>query len=452
MTGVDFQTDLLLPVTYELYTRIGTFVNGVTLKEWVLLQSGTINGNGAGRGTPIRGFAPFVVYPNSVQGFYVTLTTPNLRYALLKNSGPTDLKVGDLYISNDDASIQLGASVGTYPLGSTFFGPRLFSGAILYNLYEACPTSAPSASPSQIASNAPSAISTLAPTPSGSYVGACTTESSLETRLDGTTSAYGTMFTVVAKNESLTVTSIELLIRSTSMVEVSVYSKPGDYKGFESTPRAWKQVAKTKVQASGSALGTVVPTQSFEPVTIYPGRTHAFYATISTPDLLYSTPAAAVNTEVATNDYLSINAGAGLIDKSFGSNLYEPRVFNGALIFVHSTDCFSQSVISFGFNVQYNPILTQAKVFDLISSTVGTTVQSLVNTETDLELYKSQNELTYNSTNTFAVTRPGGNGTWRVKLSMITLRYRSHVHVNSQFSVLTSTQVGIVFRWMQTLR
>ncbi len=411
VSGIDFYTDLLLPVTYELYSRNGTFVDGSTLEQWVFLQSGTINGYGAGRGTPIRGFAPFVVYPNSVQGFYVTLTTPNLRYRLLENSGPTDLKVGDLYIHNDDVAIELGASVGTYPLGSTFFGPRLFSGAIIYNLYGACPTSAPTAAPSHIASNAPSVISTLAPTPSGSYVGACTTESSLETRFDGTTSAYGSMFTVVAKNESLTVTSIELLIRSTSMVDVIVYSKPGAYKGFESTPSAWKQVAKTKVQASGSKLGTVVPTQSFESVTIYPGRTHAFYATISTPDLLYSPTVAAVNTEVATNDYLSINAGAGLIDKSFGSKIYEPRVFNGALIFIHSTDCFSQSIISFGFNVQYNPSLTNANVFNMVSSIVGTTVQSLVNTESDLELFRAQNELTYSSTHTFAANRPGGSGT-----------------------------------------
>lgn len=412
VTGVDFYTDLLSPVTYQLYSRNGTFVDGGTLDQWVFLQGGTINGYGTGKGTPIRGFAPFVVYPNAIQGFYVTLTEANLRYRLLEHSGPTDLKVGDMYIHNDDVAIQLGASVGTYPLGNTFFGPRLFSGAIVYNLYGGCPTTAPTLAPSPFATNTPSSIITLAPTPSGSFVGACTTESSLVTKLDGTTGAYGVMFTVVAKNESLSITSLELLIGTTSNVDVRVYSKPGDYKGFEDTPSAWQQVANTKVQASGSTFGTIIPSQNFETVTIYPGRLHAFYVTISTPDLLYSLSTNVVGTEVATNDYLSINAGAGLIDKTFSPKLLEPRIFNGALVFIHSTSCYTQTVVSFGYHVQYTPSLTSAKVYEMVSRTVGATVQSLVNTAPDLELFKTSYDLAYNSTHSFSSSRAGGNGTY----------------------------------------
>jgi hypothetical protein len=315
-----------------------------------------------------------------------------------------------MYIHNDDMGIQMGASVGTYPLGSTFFGPRLFSGAIVYNSYVGCPTTAPTLAPSPLATNAPS-IASLAPTPSGSFVGACTTESSLETRLDGTTGAYGAMFTLVAKNESLSITSLELLIGSASSVGVTIYSKPGDYKGFENSPSAWLQVAKTKVQASGSQSGTIVPSESFQPVTVHPGRTHAFYITLSTPDLLYSSSTGAVGTEVAANDYLSIHSGAGLIDQTFSSKLLEPRVFNGAVIFIHSTSCSAQTVITFGYNIQYNPSLTNANVYDMVSRTAGATVKSLVNTASDLLLFKTNNELTYITTQTFSSNRAGGNGT-----------------------------------------
>lgn len=98
--------------------------------------------------------------------FYITLTSPDIRYSKLGGSnstipiasasGGTDAEsapaplVGDIFSTSEDdlISIATGVGVAEYPLGTTFYGPRLWNGRLLYDVLSAnvpCPTPATAA-------------------------------------------------------------------------------------------------------------------------------------------------------------------------------------------------------------------------------------------------------------------------------------------------------------------
>jgi hypothetical protein len=422
--GVDFYTDLIEPVTYEIFTRPGSYKAGMYLERslrdderngidenatytnvenmrslnWTLVKRGTTIGRGSGQGTPVRNFVPFNVPPSSVQGFYVTLTQADVRYRDISVDRP-DAKVGDTYFDNDDLEIQIGVSVGTYPGGGVYYGPRVWSGAIVYTADHACPSEVPSAAPSRTPSIAPSEIASEVPSLGVPDFGNCTEASSLETTLEGGTGSYGNMFTVTSKKR-VSVTSLDINAATTDVIYVEVYTRNGGYSGFSEDPASWRRVTAANVTGAGIGEPTSIPDEAFEDVHMRANETRAFYVTLSTADIEYSRTSADVGDALVSDGFLAVNVGAGLAAPDFGGSLFEPRLFNGVVHYRHDDDCIEDvtTVVAYNFKIQHEASMAESEVVQSVNDNVQTTVSALVEIDSALRTYATEYDFVLTNT------------------------------------------------------
>jgi len=187
ITGIEIYVDLEKEVTYELRYRSGPFSKAMEPlavdTKWTLLAEGTVTGAGRGVATliPPDSWLNQIMVPvggadhpdSTVLGFYITLTSPDIRYSKFgdinstnpiasANGAPappysssrTDAEsapapiVGDIFSTSEDGliAISIGVGVAEYPLGTTFYGPRLWNGRLLFDVVSGsvpCPTPAP---------------------------------------------------------------------------------------------------------------------------------------------------------------------------------------------------------------------------------------------------------------------------------------------------------------------
>jgi len=138
-------------VYYHAYTVEGSYKNSKTdLSSWDMIKSGYVFGQGSSEAIPIKGMKSVIIKPTVHQGFYITLTTEDLIYST------TIKKLGNRLVWNNEVSVDVGSSVSSYPLGFTFYEPRIWCGSVKYYIMDAPETTAPSASPSITLSNKPS--------------------------------------------------------------------------------------------------------------------------------------------------------------------------------------------------------------------------------------------------------------------------------------------------------
>ena len=431
--GVDIYTDVRTSVTYEIYTRVGSYIDGIPLSgtsknrtanagelgnatnaqnmlalNWTLVQRGDTVGKGPGRGTAIRDFIPLRIPPASRHAFYVTLTTTDLRYQDIERVAP-DLKVGDTYYDNEDMRILVGVSVGTYPATSVFFGPRLWSGAFRYNASRECPSETPSQMPSPPPSIAPSQEPTSSPSigvlPD---LGNCTDLATLETVFDGGTESYGTMFTVTS-SAHVNITSIDIHVGTTDEIYVEVYTKSGDYRGFEEDASSWRGVAAVNVVGAGEGKLTSIPDAAFEDVTMAANETRAYYVTMSTAYMKYSRSSIEVGKALIADDYVTINSGAGLSEPDFGGSAHSPRGFNGALHYLYKDDCNDNvyTSVDFIFNVQRLGSATESDIRETVNANVLETVKDIMTIDSTLRVFTAEHglELTKSTTLPFLMSK-----------------------------------------------
>ena len=429
--GIDIYTDLRAAVTYEIFTRLGTYKDGMPPSKkknnstdnavenavfddnatnvenminlnWTLVRRGNVIGRGSGRGTPIRDFIPFTIPPASRQAFYVTLTKPDLRYQDIKIVAPA-LRAGDVYYTNQDMAILVGVSVGTYPATSVIFGPRLWSGTFFYDASHECPSAAPSEVPSLTPSIAPSQEPTSSPSMGVLQdLGNCTDRSTLETILDGGTESYGIMFTVTS-SVRVNLTSIDIHAATTDDIYVEVYTKIGDYRGFEDDPSSWQSVAAVSVIGAGEGQLTVIPDDDFEDVPMGANETRAYYVTMSTAYMKYSRSSVKVGKAIIGDDHIVINSGAGLTAADFGGSVYSPRSFNGDLHYLHKDDCVDNvnTFANYHFNVQHLGSVTEDEISESVNANIIQTVKGILAIDTALRVLNSEYGLELKNSSTF---------------------------------------------------
>ena len=152
ITSLDFYTDRTYQVTYEVWTLDGPYDGNSLIDQgvWTQIAGGKVMGQGSARPTPIpeNNFIPVDVEGNGgFRSFYVTLTTPDIRYR--EGAGTSD---GQLtYADSSELTIYEGLGVIIYPKPTdlvNFMKPRNFLGSIHYTSAETCaPTPAPTARP-----------------------------------------------------------------------------------------------------------------------------------------------------------------------------------------------------------------------------------------------------------------------------------------------------------------
>jgi len=148
VTSLDFYTDRTYQVTYEVWTLDGPYDSNSLIDQgvWTQIAGGKVMGQGSSRPTPIpeESFIPVDVEGNGgFRSFYITLTTPDIRYRT--GAGTSD---GQLtYVDSSVLSIYEGLGVILYPKPTdivNFMKPRNFLGDIHYSSAETCaPTPVP---------------------------------------------------------------------------------------------------------------------------------------------------------------------------------------------------------------------------------------------------------------------------------------------------------------------
>jgi len=167
----------------------------------------------------------------------------------------------------------------------------------------------------------------------------------LVTTFRGETGSYGSMFDIVAGTKPVVILSLDLHVRRrVDKVGVKVYTKSGSHVRFESSEKKWKLICSTAVEPGGFYKRTVIDDRYFQPVTVNPGETQAFYVVLDTADLRYSrgTTREAI---YQSNAFLQILEGTG-VGGHFGKS-FTSRVFNGFVKYsvVESDDDSSSDVV-----------------------------------------------------------------------------------------------------------
>ena len=295
---------------------------------WKLICDTQVLGRGYMNLTPIRekAFQSQTIDAAETVALYVTLSSPNLRYS------KADLGVtagGD----NDDLYIYPGSGVGGFPFGPTI-APRLFDGLLKYELIEA-PTPARTmeptvAIPADIATNEQEIIMTMSSGNGG----------------------YGAMFDVTAKpGRTLVVRTFDIHTDTLSDVQVEVYFVNGAYAPHAFDSEAWSLICKTTVRGEGYFQRTRLPERDFAKIAIPGGETRGFYVSLNSKNLRYSDVSVVggrrrlrgrggddeaedinVGSVWAESRDVQLKVGAGLALDNW-SGLYEPRIFNGGLVF-----------------------------------------------------------------------------------------------------------------------
>lgn len=228
----------------------------------------------------------------------------------------------------------------------------------------------------------------------------CADNQILTTLLNGTTGAYGNMFTVTAKATPIRITTLSFHTRNQDEdVTVLVYTKQGNFVGFENEPRAWRKISDVSLRGAGPGYASKIPFQDFEPVFVFPNQTAAFYITLKTADMLYSLTNSTLGSTVVSNNYLDVNAGVGLADFPFASEffLYAPRVFNGVVHYSSDARCLPMMNITFSMNINYASELPGSELNRLVADNVEMAARTLMDTDLTLLDYAKNHKVSVDS-------------------------------------------------------
>jgi hypothetical protein len=141
----------------------------------------------------------------------------------------------------------------------------------------------------------------------------------LETMFAQNNGQSGNMFDVTAK-KTLTITSFDINVRSSSTFSAEVYYRKGGYAGFERNPSAWTKLGTASITGMGTNNPTPLPIGGLK---IYKSETFGLYVTlVSSTSIGYTN-----GLRTFQNDELSLTSGVGK-SYPFGSTFY-PRTWNG---------------------------------------------------------------------------------------------------------------------------
>jgi hypothetical protein len=159
----------------------------------------------------------------------------------------------------------------------------------------------------------------------------------LFTTFENTHSYYGHMFDITAKTD-IDIIAMEVHLESTDPEKIEVWTKDGEYHGFETDQFRWAKIGEATVTGKGPNVLTPLPRDLFDPIRVGAGDKQAFYVTAQTESIFFQERMNAAG-NVSTIDYgeatefknsaLEINVGTGV--QYLFQNHGPPNIFNGAL-------------------------------------------------------------------------------------------------------------------------
>jgi hypothetical protein len=120
----------------EVYTKLGDYKGSEANSEmWTKIVDTTLTPDREGRGTiiPTSEFASFIMHPNELRAFFVSLKSSDLRYNRAEGLGQ-----GEPFVSDGYLSINVGVGVAGHGFGNQIFPDRMFSGIFHYSHATSC--------------------------------------------------------------------------------------------------------------------------------------------------------------------------------------------------------------------------------------------------------------------------------------------------------------------------
>ena len=329
VTGLDIHTRLEGPnsVHVKVYSKAGPHSGyedrpeawDVTCDTASSPSSMGLDGKGLFKRTSIPSslFRPVPIPPGSTASFYVSMDTKDLIYS-----------EGEMFLGilaeNNDLRVLEGIALGGPGPFSEAFRPRIFNGSIRYRVLSDGDAETVEPVTTRHKENPPEGTQELI------------------TPFDGGNGSYGSMFDIRSSPyASVTITSLAIHSRIPSGTDlgVEVYAKPGSYRFHESNAASWVRICcgDAVIGSAGSMSQSVLPPHVFDPVTIGAGEVRAFYVTLRTPDLRYTS-----SREVSylhSDDWISMEGGVGIGGYPFGggeSAVYRSRAPNVAIMYTAS--------------------------------------------------------------------------------------------------------------------
>lgn len=134
LRGIDIHVRTTKEVKVELYTKNGSYLgNEQSPNAWSPVCNCEVKGNGMFKRTslPNECFNQISILPGNTIGFYVTLSSLDLRY-----TNEMDIPSGGVFVENNDVLITVGSGVGSYPLSksSIVYSNRIINGSFKYDV------------------------------------------------------------------------------------------------------------------------------------------------------------------------------------------------------------------------------------------------------------------------------------------------------------------------------
>jgi len=220
----------------------------------------------------------------------------------------------------------------------------------------------------------------------------CTKAESLLTPLDVDVTAFGTMFTIVTKDDPIDILALEFFANPTAKtLQVEIYTKLGDYKGFEDNSTVWEKIANIAIAAPPSDRHSLlIPMSDFKAFTMNPNELRAMFITLQTSDLRYKYGSGLQQGQTFYSDgYLSVNVGIGHANYGFGKRIFPARLFSGAIHYSHHADCTmprSKSMVHFTYYTRpRNEAMKRIEMVNELDRLVRKSISDILN-EDMLEL------------------------------------------------------------------
>jgi hypothetical protein len=161
----------------------------------------------------------------------------------------------------------------------------------------------------------------------------------LSTTYEGGWVQDGIMFDVAVSNstEGIAVLGLDILTPvAFQTLCVEIYSHDGSYEGSDIDPSAWEYLGSVSVLGLGKDTPTTIPLGSFDPVSIGPDSTRAFYVTTQDESMRYT--AYPSGEHVSGSIFSSSSEGGVNVDVLVGvaknypfAQSWPDRMFNGAI-------------------------------------------------------------------------------------------------------------------------
>lgn len=138
----------------------------------------------------------------------------------------------------------------------------------------------------------------------------------------------GTMFTLQAVRD-VEINSFYTFVRSNSVDLVQVYTRRGNYSGFQSSDAGWDLVFDKSILLNG--IDQVTELRFSSKVIMASGQFQSFYV-YSPSDIQYRSEAVREGDLVKSDDSFRFFAGIAIAFGKFGAGqVYSPRVYSGII-------------------------------------------------------------------------------------------------------------------------